>query len=239
MGSYRADRHGPIPADLVGLIWPRPLGPHKPPKSKTLCRKCGAGSRSDTCGRCRLVCVRCGGQCTQLRSGKPRCLPCYQSSHRIKPVICAGCGETFIRRKGNITAKYCSRECAFAHQRDWMRRPAPKVKTVHPRPCFVCGKERPVKRFRYCSDTCRSSREKKAIRRISRTPVACVLCGAPGPGRSMCCSKRCWRRLRKYSQLWSGLKGHERAEMIATAVALKRFNQAYNDVFIQKGLSNG
>jgi hypothetical protein len=246
-GTYQAHRHGPIPDELVGLIWPRPFGPRKPPRSKIKCTRCGAGSRShEACTRCKRVCAVCGG--VKICSTALRCLDCYSAAHAAAKRVCKGCGAMFARG-GRGT--YCSRACSDAHRIDWSRRPPRKEKPPPPpRLCALCGGERPRLRVRYCSDGCASLvvAQRKAAEQRKRlgtasgeAPYVCITCGSSGRGRKgrLYCSHACRHRMRKYAHLWAGLSGAARAEMISTAATLKRFNRAYNDVYLQKGNADG
>jgi hypothetical protein len=231
-GTYVRCRHGELPPHLQPLLDALRLA-HKAAK---VC-KCGRRTKrvGTICAFCTWRtassrCAKCGGACHRTST---ICQPC---SRKKQTRVCRGCLRDFVKNSGG-KGIYCSRACAFANILGWSRRPRPKTSRAKPpRPCIICGTERPRRRIAYCSDQCRDTRQPKPVRSFK-----CMGCGLErrGLARQLYCSKKCHRRLRKYSHLWSGLRGTARAEMIATALALKSFNCAYNETFLQKGTTDG
>lgn len=72
-----------------------------------------------------------------------------KAARRIR---CALCDALFTRTKPN--RKYCSDTCRFraANARRGHQPDEAKRKTVHPKPCRICGK---LTRFRFCNRLCR------------------------------------------------------------------------------------
>lgn len=78
-----------------------------------------------------VTCLNCGKKfhrSPSLIRGRTFCSRKCRSNYARQPIICEGCGQTFLRNPKTPERKYCSWEC-FKHSR-WV--------TVT---CFYCGKQ--------------------------------------------------------------------------------------------------
>jgi hypothetical protein len=120
------------------------------------------------------------------RRGKPK---------RVKPVLeakCARCQQTFTTTKAP-PPMFCSRRCQAAAFEFTRPRKAPPERQV----CVFCGETftpRQLNRLqKFCSIACVYA-ARRASRRASRAPRACVECGTvfePGSAQAKVCSYRC------------------------------------------------
>lgn len=132
--------------------------------------------------------------------------------------VCQGCGSGFSRkRRGNDARKYCSRECAFAHAKQWLtgrpKKPKPEPKSPTLQSCIRCGQEAGMSYSpMYCSQRCRWEARKERhpglLQRIAAghrekygadlTPRPCKECEAvftpKHGGQKKFCSKQCLKR---------------------------------------------
>jgi hypothetical protein len=239
-GTYRLSRHGPIPDELDGLLFPYPLGPsacHRggaaSVQSLPICKTCGIRRcrKGNVCRQCMHICRVCGAVC--VRSAK-ECLRCFKDRDRTERTVltnCNTCGVDIRRplsdiQRNKTQRNYCSIACSAIAARTY----TPRNKKPLPL-CQRCGKTCGNRR-KFCSPQCRRRPSKpKQSRKVFRE-VSCIACGTKWRHwRNVTfCSRRCRRRLRKYVTLWSGIKDESiRKEMIRAALALKELNKINND----------
>ena len=124
------------------------------------------------------------------------------------PFSCKNCGKQYsTRRPAGEGEKYCSRGCAFADIKTWVRRGdvAPKFSKVRFAACLVCGVVfRAVRTQQICSDECRKKRAGEMARIKSEDQhnpgeKVCKECGKKfipvyGSMRRVFCSGGCSKR---------------------------------------------
>lgn len=176
-----------------------------------------------------------------------------QISEAARQRLCVGCRTWFTMSKSPRTkGLYCSRECAFAHYRDWRVKREAKQPQQPRQPtfkhCVECGSAFATKWSNQllCGSECKRARDARRARdRYIRVAAAsrkgsCIICGAsfltrPQHQKKLYCSPKCRKSMRKYSRIWSGVADPAlRGELIAVAVKLKEFNVARYVAFCKR-----
>lgn len=191
-------------------------------------------------------CAYCGFEFTRrIERDQPKfcgdaCARAAQQARKIaiRTKTCSGCGIVF--NCGHLGGKrrkqkklYCTRACWRLHGvMPPGRKSPPRAKPPKPaRVCVVCGAERPKFRLKYCSDACVQAAHTHDPKPCHPLVDVCLYCDSPlaatRNGR-MFCSKRCSKRMRKYTRFWSGLNPDAKREMALAASALKKLNRRLN-----------
>lgn len=75
-----------------------------------------------------IPCLTCGGLFKQPQDNRKYCCrTCYEQARAIKPLVCAHCGKTYVKKANQKNSKYCDEACQIASRR------------VKPHICITCG----------------------------------------------------------------------------------------------------
>jgi len=226
---------------------------HPTPRSLKACTQCGTWFDPGPTNRrsCSVECREARRHHVDTRHERPvlTCVGCGRSFVR-----------KVLRPHGKRDYhKYCSRACAFADPQWRLRkgeaiaaaararaaRTQRQARPPKPRPlCQVCGAPCPSHRRIVCSAACGRGRQHNRRReRMNVQPSlmlrTCLGCGVPMPGADdrrwgrvprVYCSRRCARRMRKYTHLWAGMPRDQQGEMIRLAATMKAANRVLDAI---------